>query len=309
MRPCSEATRNGKVLCVGRTYCDLFFTGLAKFPTAGEEVFSENFEIHAGGGAYITAAFLAATGAEVGLCSVLPTGSLGHEIMHEINGSSVNLSHCTLAPENEPPQVTVAISCSDDRSFLTNRSGPAVPPTVMSALNDSGLTHLHIGEIATLADNPDLAGAAKARGLTVSLDCSWDDALLKADTTKALLDDIDLFLPNEKEILALLGANGSLSECSAEIAKLAPWVVVKQSAKGATLFTDQEMLTANAVPAKLVDTTGAGDAFNAGFISAWLSGQGGAECLFSGVLTGGRAIQSIGGAGGLDITHRDLLKG
>jgi len=182
---------------------------------------------------------------------------------------------------------------------LTNRSGPALPASIGAALDDPALVHLHIAEIATLADNPDLARMAKSLGISVSLDCSWDAVLLADGATQELLQAVDLFLPNEKEVRALLGIRNSLSDKSAEIAGLAPWVVVKQGTRGATLFCEGEIMPCSAIPVDPVDSTGAGDAFNAGFITAWLGGSDSRDCLTAGNFSGGLAIQEIGGTGGI----------
>ncbi|MFV2038392.1 MAG: carbohydrate kinase family protein, partial [Paracoccaceae bacterium] len=203
--------------------------------------------------------------------------------------------------------VTVAISLSDDRSFLTNRSGPALPTSVDQALADPQVVHLHIGELATLSECPDLARNAKACGLSVSLDCSWDEALFGERSTRQLFGDIDLFLPNEKELRALLELRHSLQDAARQITALCPLVVVKQGAAGATAFFDDTTVSASAAHAELVDTTGAGDAFNAGFIAAWLAGENPRDCLISGNRMGGLAVQSMGGANNGDaaalLTH------
>lgn len=294
MRP----ARKGKVLCTGRTYCDLVFTGVPKIPKPGEEIYANHFEIHAGGGAFITAAYLAALGVDAALCSVLPTGPLGHEVMRQLDHAAIDLSHCETAPDGAEPQVTVAISLSDDRSFLTNRSGPSVPSGIGQALENPDLVHLHIAELATLADNPDLAQMAQARGLSVSLDCSWDEAVLSDHATRHMLSNVDIFLPNEKEVRALLGLGQPLADAAAEISGLAALVAVKQGKAGATLFTGSEVFSLPATHTKHVDTTGAGDAFNAGFIASWLRGRNLHDCLEAGNKLGGLAVQSTGGAGG-----------
>jgi len=101
MRP----ARKGKVLCVGRTYCDLLFTGVPRFPNPGEEIYSDSFAIHPGGGAYITAAYLAALGLDTALCTILPTGPLGQEVMRHIKQSTVDLSYCEFAKNGSEPQI------------------------------------------------------------------------------------------------------------------------------------------------------------------------------------------------------------
>jgi len=301
--------RKGKVLCAGRTYCDLVFTGVPKIPQPGEEIYANHLEIHAGGGAFITAAYLTAQGVDAALCSVLPTGPLGQEVMRQLDHTAIDLFHCETAPDTAEPQVTVAISLSDDRSFLTNRSGPSVPSGIGKALEDPDLVHLHIAELATLADNPDLAQMAQARGVSVSLDCSWDEALFSNRATRHMLNGIDIFLPNEKEIRALLGLGQPLADAAAEILDLAPLVAVKQGKSGATLFSREEVFSLPAAGAEQVDATGAGDAFNAGFIACWLRGRSLHDCLEAGNKLGRLAVQSAGGASGIKSTPPLTLAG
>jgi sugar/nucleoside kinase (ribokinase family) len=303
MRP----ARSGKVLCAGRTYCDLVFTGVPKIPVPGEEIFADHFGIHAGGGAFITAAYLAASGVKTALCSALPTGPLGQEVMRQLDQTALDLEYCEPAPEGTEPQVTVAMALSKDRSFLTNRSGPSLPASINTALMDPALVHLHIAELATLADNPGLAQKARARGITVSLDCSWDEALLSNRTTRGLIAGIDIFLPNEKELRTLLDLGQSLPDAAHEISSLAPMMVIKQGAAGATLFCESAVITEPAIRTTLVDATGAGDAFNAGFLAAWLRGSSARDCLVSGNRSGALAVRCAGGASSLNyaqvLTH------
>ncbi|MFT5047719.1 MAG: sugar/nucleoside kinase (ribokinase family), partial [Porticoccaceae bacterium] len=66
--------KSAGVLCVGRVYCDIIFTGIDNFPKLGEEKFATGVSLHAGGGAYITAAYLASLGRPVSLLATLPSG-------------------------------------------------------------------------------------------------------------------------------------------------------------------------------------------------------------------------------------------
>jgi len=291
----SGPARN-KVLCVGRVYCDLVFSGLDKIPGAGEEVYADNISTHAGGGAYITAAYLAATGRDTGLCAALPAGPFGDAIGPEIAAAGIDLTYCTTAPPGTDPQLTVAISLPADRAFVTKRSGPAITETFARAIADPSLTHLHIAELATLAEHPDLTRRARQRGLTVSLDCSWDERVLRAVDIDVMLRGIDLFLPNETELLTLFGIDGALQDHRARITDLVPLVAVKRGARGASLLSRDGCLDAPAQASEVSDTTGAGDAFNAGFISAWLQGLGPEDCLRQGNLLGAIATRHPGGA-------------
>ncbi len=289
---------DGKVLCVGRVYSDLVFSDMAKIPRPGEEVFAGGLSIHAGGGAFITGAYMVAAGLKTGLCAFLPSGSFAQAIADDVTGAGLDLRHCQRAPNDVDPQITVAMALASERAFLTRRSGPSTPETIDCALDDPALRHLHIAELATLFDNPDLVARARQRGLSVSLDCSWDESVITNPQAYLLLEGIDLFLPNEVEIRALLNIEGPLENAGKQICALAGMVAVKQGQGGAILFSRQQSLKATTMPSVVVDTTGAGDAFNAGFISAWLYGLSEKECLDRGNQYGAEAVKHAGGASG-----------
>ncbi|OUS04110.1 hypothetical protein A9Q96_14180 [Rhodobacterales bacterium 52_120_T64] len=301
------APKAGKILCVGRLYCDLVFSGVPKLPVVGEEVFADNLSTHAGGGAFITAAYLAAAGQKVGLCSVIPSGPFGEVIEAEIRNSKIDLSQCRKAPTGSSPQVTVAITSSSDRAFLTKRSGLAVPDTITAAMDDSELSHVHIAELATLSEFPILVQMAKVRGLTISLDCSWDADVIGEPMSRDLFRGIDLFLPNEKELRALFCIDGEIADHQIEISHHVPIVAVKRGEDGAKLITETSIIDAPANSCEVIDTTGAGDAFNAGFILSWINGRPLSDCLRTGNLSGSEATKHIGGAKGAKLLSGPVL--
>ncbi len=272
------------VLCAGRLYADLVFTGLPRLPTPGTETFAGGASLHAGGGAFITAAWLVALGREARLAAVLPAEPFGAGVAAEVAAAGVTGAPLAPAPAGADPQVTVAMAQGGDRAFLTRRAGPALPAM---DLRGRGLAHLHVGELATLAEAPDLIGAARAAGLTVSLDCAWDDEVTAA--AAALVRGVDVFLPNAAEA-ARLGALGVAPGQGGAL-----WVV-KDGASGATAHGPDGLVHRPARPARVVDATGAGDAFDAGFLDLWLAGAPLADCLDRGAACGAAAVGRAGGA-------------
>ena len=274
----------GAVLCAGRLYADLVFTDLPRMPTPGTETFAGGAALHAGGGAFITAAWLAALGREARLAAVLPAEPFGAAVAAQVRRAGVAFAPLAPAPAGADPQVTVAMARGGDRAFLTRRAGPALPPLDLGA---AGLAHLHVGELATLVEAPGLLAAARAAGLTISLDCAWDDAMTAAQA--ALVREVDLFLPNAAEAarLAALGVAPGQGR--------ALWVV-KDGARGATAHGPGGPVHRPARPARVVDATGAGDAFDAGFLDLWLAGAPLAACLDRGAACGAAAVGRAGGA-------------
>lgn len=279
--------RGEAVLCVGRIYCDVIFTGLDRMPVLGEEHFASGVSLHTGGGAYITAAFLASQKRPVSLFATLPSGHFGTVVRDELLQSGINSAHCVESKTPIDPQLTVALSMKSERAFVTKRSGDALPTQKINWQNFPGIGHLHIGELATLLEHPTLVADAQEAGVTVSVDCSWDDAVFARDDLDKHLQGIDVFLPNKSEFDRLK----SVCSCIDSL----PLCVVKQGAAGASAFCSTKVVSSPAEDVDVIDTTGAGDAFNAGFIHGWMSGQGIEECLVLGNRCGATAVRSVGG--------------
>lgn len=290
----SGNTRRPAVLSIGRIYCDLIFTGLGSLPEPGREVFALDMKMAAGGGAFIAAAHMAHAGREVALVARLGTDPLSAGIEPELRASGADMRFLEKSAD-AGPQVTVASVIGNDRAFLSRRAGTALPGTLDAALAWEGAGHLHIAEYATLHEIPDLVSRAKAKGLTVSLDPSWDETLIyQAD----LLDrcvGVDILLPNMEEATAITRENDPVAAIGL-LAEAFPIVALKAGGDGAWLKAAGQVFHRRAESVPVVDTTGAGDAFNAGFIDAWLSGSGEEACLAAGIHYGSLAVQAAGGS-------------
>lgn len=278
------------ILCIGRLYCDVIFTGLPRMPTPGTEVYADGVGLHAGGGAAITAGHLSGLGHSIALAAHLPAAGFGDIVTQELARLGIDLRLCRSTPVQSDPQMTVALVHDGERAFVTRRTGSAFPVFDAEALVRSNTRHIHIGEAATLVDNPHLIEIAKNVGASLSLDCSWDDEL-DTRALARLLPKIDVFLPNQAET-ELLRKHG----VAEPFAKL---TVVKQGARGATALMDSGDVHASAPTVEIVDTTGAGDAFNAAFLSAWLDQRPMPECLAAGNAQGAKAVTYRGGLGGV----------
>jgi sugar/nucleoside kinase (ribokinase family) len=111
-----------------------------------------------------------------------------------------------------------------------------------------------------------------------------------------LLPWVDVFLPNEPEALAITGA-GDVFTAGRQLALRGPLVVIKRGAKGALAFQDgREWEQPPAAPPAIVDTVGAGDNFDAGFLRGWLLGWAMPDCL---QLADRCAAASLGRGGGI----------
>lgn len=284
------------VLSIGRLYCDLIFRGLEALPALGEERFAQEMTLVPGGGGYITAAHLASLGTRVALLARIGTDPLSGAIAPALQASGVDLRWLEQAAD-AGPQPTVAMVTGGDRAFLSRRAGTARPSTLEAALTDPAARHLHIAEFATLAEIPDLVSRAKDAGLTVSLDPSWDDALIRDPALIARCAGVDILMPNAAEARAIAGTD-KLDAAGTALARRFPTVVIKDGGEGARLYRGDERLSLPAPrEVEVLDTTGAGDAFNAGFLAAWLDGRPAGEALARGIACGTISVGAVGGAG------------
>jgi sugar/nucleoside kinase (ribokinase family) len=284
-----------KVVCLGRTYCDIIFTGLPDMPVLGRERFAEGVTIAAGGGAYITAAHLASLGRSTALLTRLGTDPLSRGLDPELEASGIDLSFVERSGD-AGPQPTVALIKDGERAFVSRRAGVSRPITLEQALSAPGVGHLHIAEFATLKDSPDVVAMARDRGLTVSLDPSWDDHLIRKDSGFfETCQGIDVFLPNLEEGEALTGES-SVENVLRGLQEHFPLVVLKLGERGAAASTKTESFSAGTPAVDVVDTTGAGDAFNAGFLHTWLHTRNPRVSLEAGIASGALSVQSAGGA-------------
>jgi len=195
--------------------------------------------------------------------------------------------------------LTISIAMEGDRAMLTY-------PGCISQLRYEHIdferlrecSHVHIGgfflQEQLQADCGRIFARAKALGLTTSLDTGWD---IKEGWDGGLQDALahtDVFLPNEYEVIRIAGSK-TLDEALEALPPRPPLIVVKLGARGALACQHGERIPRSAFAIDPVDTTGAGDSFNAGFLHAWLHGTSLAEALDLGNATGALSTRAAGG--------------
>lgn len=287
----------GAVLSLGRIYCDMVFRGLEDMPQLGRETFVDDFAITPGGGALITAAHVASLGRPAAVVARFGTDELSLALGAQIDRLGVDLQFLD-RHEAAGPQLTVVMVTGGDRAFLSRRAGHARPRTFEAAIGWEGAALLHIAEFATLHEMGDAVSAAKAKGLLVSLDPSWDDELIRDPALLSRCAGVDLFLPNLEEAHALTGEADPRKALDV-LAEHFPIVALKLGGEGAMLAYDGKVIELPSPKVTVVDTTGAGDAFNAGFLYEWLEGAPAEDCLAAGISAGSLSVQASGGTGSL----------
>lgn len=288
-------TARDEILCVGRIYVDVVLAGLEALPKIGREQYARDITIVPGGGAYITAAHLRALGRNVRLASALGDDPLSASLAASIRNDGFDTDLIDRFAGG--PQLTVALAVGDDRAFTTHRAGPSAPAGLRARLAGGGVRHVHVGELSTLSDLRWLPQFCRKNSITLSVDVSWDDEIFRDPTALDLAAGVDLVMPNVAEAAALTGIDASRrAEMLSAFAARGTTVALKCGADGAMYARGEFVADAGAIPGTVVDATGAGDAFDAGFIDAWLDGSPAETCLARAVACGTYATRQIGGA-------------
>lgn len=256
---------------------------------------------HGGGAGANTAAWLASEGYRTALVGRVGDDALGRQTVDELVALGV-VPRVVVDPLMRTGTCVVVVSPDGERSMLPDPGANAAlaPADLPDALFAPG-RHLHLSGYTLLHDGSRLAGLAaldlaRRRGMTTSVDPASTGPLgdVGPDRFLSWVEGVDVCLANEGEACALTGENDPIAAGRA-LAGSFPTVVVKLGAAGAVLFADgQDPVAAPAVAVDVLDTTGAGDAFAAGFLPAWRDGLGPLLSLTAGNTVASRAVSRVG---------------
>lgn len=284
-------------IVVGDVFTDLIMADFPKLPQPGEEAFAGRFGREIGGGAAITACGMARLGLSVALLAVVGSDD-GSWLIEDLKARGVSVQGIQCNPE-ESTGLTVSVSTNVDRAFYTYFGANRALPRLLADMDFrhamSFARHVHLA----CAPEPDLlvdlAEALHAAGCRISLDTGWHESWLKDAHSLQALRAIDLFFPNEREAEMMTGE----SEPEGMLRSLADAglraVALKRGASGAALLWSEEVFACESYPVETLDTTGAGDGFNAGFIYAYLRGETPARCLQTATICGSLSTRGLGG--------------
>lgn len=296
---------SGPVLVAGDANLDLVLRGDVRPRFGQAEQFLTAADLVLGSSAGIVAAGLARLQVAVGLVARVGDDAFGARTAELLAERGVDLTELRTVPGATGLSVILS---ADDRAILTLPGAMAdlSLDEVRQALARSGARHLHVASFFLVpAFGRGLAGLlaeARAAGVTTSLDSNWDPAETWTGVADCL-PHLDLLLPNATEAVelatALTGQRPSDAlEAARRLAAAGPTVAVKDGAAGGFAVSGTELVRVPAVPISPVDTTGAGDSFDAGFLTAWLEGLPVAECLAWAVTAGSLSATATGGTAG-----------
>jgi sugar/nucleoside kinase (ribokinase family) len=293
------------LVVIGDCNPDVLVHGDDVTPAFGQqEKLVQRMSLEIGGSASITAVAAARLGLRVALVAAVGPDAAGTFMLEALAREGVDVS-AVATRAGRATGMTVALSRGGDRAILTalgamdSLTAADIPPDLLGRCR-----HVHVSSYFLLADAlgpglADLFARARAAGATTSLDTNWDPAERWRDEhLSAAIAQADLLLPNEAEALALSGASAAPAAALALMAA-GPQVAVKLGARGVLVGSgSSDLRQVSLPPVTPVDTTGAGDCFNAGLLTGLLQGLPLPRAAALGCAAGALSTGALGGTAG-----------
>ena len=289
------------LLVVGDANPDIVLSGAPRtLPYGQRERLVETGALMLGGSGAITACGAARLGLRTAFVGRVGKDALGQFTLDALAERGVDVAGC-VADAQAATALTVVFIDGDDRAMLT---APGCLPLLAVEDVDPELVaaarHVHVSSYFLLprlaAGLPDWFAAIRTDGRSTSLDTNDDPANSWDGGVAAALAQTDILLPNRAEALALAGqTDGDMHAACKQLATMARLIVVKRGMDGALAWTDRGPVAAPGLDVAVVDTVGAGDSFNAGFLTGCLGGRGIAASLELATACGSLSTRAAGG--------------
>ena len=280
-----------RLLCAGEAFEDLIFVGLDRLPELGEEIKTDQFTSTIGGGALITAVQAARLGMRTQLISALSDGAVARLKQERVTVTN-------LRKPKEPHAITAALSTKSDRAFVTyNGVNSKLEARLARALSKPirSVVHVHLSFYPhDCAQWRAIVDRLRRRGVTTSWDFGWNEPLTNDRGLIDLIDALDFVFVNEHEARLYTGSQ-TLPESIPRWRERKAITIIKIGEAGSVWIAPKREVHVAAPRTKVVDTTGAGDTFNAGFLVAWMNGKSPAQCLKAGNKIGAESTRKAGG--------------
>ncbi len=295
-----------RVVCLGNVLVDVLVKPVNRLPPPGGLLAVDHVEMALGGCASNTALALRRLGVPTSLWGKVGQDPFSSFAMTELRQAQVDVSGMVEDSRVSTSATVVLVDSKARRSFLHSvAANDHIHEKDVRLSHFSRFSHLHVGGyfLFPRLDGPPMARilkAAQKRGLTTSLDTAWDMKNRWMKALKPCLPYLDYFMPSEREEKMLLGHINPVRAAKAFLALGAKCVIVKMGEKGSFLMTRQgERHHVPAFEPRVVDTTGAGDCFCAGFIKGLSLGRDLRRCLQLGNAAGACAVSALGATTGL----------
>ncbi|HEY3457149.1 MAG TPA: carbohydrate kinase family protein [Bryobacteraceae bacterium] len=299
------ATNEAKgVLCSGSI---IFDTLVQPFEESawGTTTFVESMERHVGGNGANTARALAILGTPVRLLGALGDDAQAEFILEKLRNGGVDTSHIARMPA--PTAATIVlVNRRGDRQFLHRLGISALAferPVEFTPDLCRGMAHYHLASLFILPHmrihGAEVLRRARAAGLTTSLDTNWDAEGKWMDTLRPCLEGLDILFMNEDEARMVTGWSEAARSADMVLKEGVKTAVMKLGPRGCAIYTGEDEILCPAFDVVARDTTGAGDCFAAGFLTARQRGASWREAGQFANAAAALSVETLGAVSGM----------
>ena len=287
------------LVVVGEFFLDLIFYALPDLPRLGEEVKTRHFAQLPGGGLATTSLVASSLGTPTSAIARVGEDARSSPAWRSLEQNKVFVDACEFSP-TLPTARTVCAAFNGDRMMITHDiinqhlDNLLSRPAAQQALRKA--KHVHLA-CALWPIAPWLAWIKRlrAQGLSVSADIGWNPEMFKSPSLPRLLRELNLSFPNEIEARAITREKTT----ERALKKLADWIpmpLIKLGTAGSVAIQNGSVVRVAPLQVRSIDATGAGDAFNGGFLHGYLAGWNLEDCLRAGNVCGALATTGAGGS-------------
>jgi sugar/nucleoside kinase (ribokinase family) len=294
------------VAIVGELNPDLILYGVPRELAEEREILASGFTLTLGSSSAILAHNLSLLGSKVTFSSRIGCDAMGEMCCQRLREAGVEVDRVVRSASGSNTGITLILPLTTTRRILTY-------PGAMFEMGIEDLDldylakarHFHLSSLflhRKLSPHiPELFKEMKRRGLTTSLDTNDDPEDKWGGVLKDVLPLVDVLLCTEDELVKIAKVEAAAEHVAANV----PLLVVKRGARGASAYSDGRRIDVPSLQVDVIDSVGAGDTFDAGFLHQWVRKAGLETCLAYGNLAGGLSVTRSGGTEAFsDSTYR-----
>jgi sugar/nucleoside kinase (ribokinase family) len=298
-------------LCVGIVVADHVCEPIDEIPQPGRLALTPGMRLTIGGSASNTAVDLAKLGLSVGVAGTIGDDVLGRFVRDELEAAHVDCRHLEVSHQNQTATTMVVNVAGEDRRFI--HVVGAIDEFTGQQVTTDLIRSCRVLHVAGFGLSRSLSGenvacmfqAARDAGVTTVLDVVVPDTVDVNELLEPVLPLTDVFLPNEDEARLITGLESPNDQADEFLRRSVGTVVITCGDQGAILASDRSRLRIDSHAVNVVDGTGSGDAFAAGFIYGLLQGKPAEQCLRYGSALGAACV-SVAGATSNALTIEEL---
>jgi sugar/nucleoside kinase (ribokinase family) len=284
-----------KIATVGVHVLDTHVIGIESIPDGSDGQLVETIRVSPAGTAGGTAVILSRLGAEVSSYGAVGADPIATSLLALLAAEGVDVSGMVTKPEHQTSSSVIPVRPNGDRpAWHCIGANGALTLEDVPALDGFDVVHLGGPEFLGGDAAGELLAAARAGGAVTSLDilAPGDPDMLA--WVAAALPHTDYLLPNDEQVLGFTGASSLVEGAQALVAAGARCVAATAGSRGAVVVTADEVIEVPAYEIPVVDTTGCGDAFSAGFLRGLSLGRSLEDSARLGCATAAQVAQGLG---------------